>query len=74
MGLRDLVGKITGKKEEKAEEKKPEKKKPEGIPLTGKYAEECALCGNPGTDKKWMGQYWHRKCLKKVKRGASKMV
>ena len=73
MGLKDFVGKITGKKEEKAEAKKQEKKS-EGIPLTGKYNEPCALCSNTGTDKKWMGQYWHKKCLRKVKKGAKGMV
>jgi hypothetical protein len=33
--------------------------------------EPCAVCNLPGTDKKWAGQYWHKKCLRKA-RGAAK--
>ena len=40
----------------------------------GKYSEQCALCGNPGTEKKWMGQYWHRKCIRFARKGAKKMI
>ncbi len=36
--------------------------------------DECALCKQPGTDKKWMGQSWHSKCLRNAKKMAKKMV
>ena len=62
MGLMD---KFKGKKEEKEE--------PKAVPQ-GKYDETCSLCGKPGTEKKWMGQYWHKKCLRKSKKMAKGMV
>jgi hypothetical protein len=40
----------------------------------GKYAEACAGCGGSGTDKKWMGQYWHKKCCRNAKKQAKKML
>jgi hypothetical protein len=40
----------------------------------GKYSEQCALCGEHGTDKKWMGQYWHKKCWRKSRKFARGMV
>ena len=40
----------------------------------GKFDEECSVCGAAGTEKKWMGQYWHKKCLRAVKKGARKMI
>jgi hypothetical protein len=64
MGLFDA---FKGKKEETPEE--AEEKEPEG-----KFDEECSACGGTGTDKKWMGQYWHKKCLRAVKKGARKML
>jgi len=62
-----FLDKLTGKKEEKKEEPKNE------IPQ-GKYDQECSLCGNPGTEKKWMGQYFHKVCLRKMKKQAKKML
>ena len=56
------------KKEESDKEKKEEE-----VP-EGKYSETCALCGNAGTEKKWMGQYWHKKCLRKGKKAARGMI
>jgi hypothetical protein len=35
---------------------------------------ECALCNAPGAEKKWMGQYWHKQCLRSAKKMAKKMV
>jgi len=64
MGLFDL---LKGKKEESADE--PEEKEPQG-----KFDEECSVCGGKGTEKKWMGQYWHKKCIRMVKKGARKMI
>jgi len=40
----------------------------------GKYDEPCSLCGDPNTEKKWMGQYWHKKCLRQMKKTAKGMV
>jgi hypothetical protein len=40
----------------------------------GKYSEPCALCGKAPSDKKWAGQYWHKKCLRRAKKGAMKMI
>ena len=34
----------------------------------GKFNEPCALCGKAGTEKKWMGQYWHKACVRKARR------
>jgi len=62
MGLFD---KLKGKKEEK----EPEKPASEG-----KYNEPCSLCGELGTEKKWMGQYWHKKCVRSAKKYAKGMV
>lgn len=57
-----LLDRFRGKKQE------PEEAQPEG-----RFIEECALCGGTGTDKKWAGQYWHTKCLRKSKRFAKGM-
>jgi len=65
MGLFD---RFSGKKEEK-EEPVEEKEVPKG-----KYDEECTVCGELGTEKKWLGQYFHKKCLRRMKKGAKKML
>jgi reverse gyrase len=39
-----------------------------------KYNEDCALCGGKGTDKKYLGQFWHKKCLRGVKKQSKKML
>lgn len=54
--------------------KKEEKKELQTDVPEGKYDEECSLCGAPGSEKKWMGQYWHKKCLRQMKKGAKKMI
>lgn len=41
---------------------------------SGKYEEECSLCGNKGADKKYLGQYWHTKCLRGIKKQSKKMI
>ncbi len=64
-----FLDKLKAKKEEVEEKKKEAEAEPEG-----KYSEVCALCGNPGTDKKWMGQFWHHKCARLARKGARKMV
>ncbi|MEK6957714.1 MAG: hypothetical protein AABW99_01925 [archaeon] len=65
-----LLGNFFGKKEEK-EEKKVEGSSSDG---KGKYQQACSLCGNPGTDKKWAGQYWHVKCLRRSRKFARGML
>lgn len=61
-----VLGNLLGKKEEVKEE-------PSAAPAQGKYSEPCSLCGNPGTEKKWMGKYWHFKCIRKSKKVAKGM-
>ena len=61
------------KLKEKKEEIEGKKKEAEAVP-EGKYKEACALCGGTGTEKKWMGQYWHKKCLRQTKKMSKKMV
>lgn len=61
MGIMDLLGK---KKEESKETKTAD----------GKFSNPCAACGGAGTEKKWMGQYWHKKCMRASKKMARKMV
>ncbi|MFH1664232.1 MAG: hypothetical protein ABH986_05530 [archaeon] len=62
MGLTDMFKK---KEEEKQEPK-------EAVP-EGKYNQACALCGAEGTEKKWAGQYWHKKCMRKSRKMARGM-
>ena len=40
----------------------------------GKYNEPCALCSKAPTDKHWAGQFFHKKCFRKMRKGASKMI
>lgn len=40
--------------------------------LNSKYSQEsCALCSKKGAEKKWAGQFWHKKCYRKM-RGMAK--
>ncbi len=66
MGLKEFFSKGDVKKGEPKDEK-PSAAQP-------KYSETCALCGSAGTEKKWMGQYWHKKCMRQAKKGAKKMI
>jgi hypothetical protein len=74
MGLLDFLkpkkeeAKTEGKKTEKPESKEPETEEETG------FNEPCALCGKAGTDKKWAGQYWHKKCLRAARKGAKGMI
>jgi hypothetical protein len=36
--------------------------------------EKCALCQQPGTEEKWAGQFWHKKCLRKARKIAKSVV
>ena len=58
-----FLDRLKGKKEEPEEEPQPE----------GKFTEECALCGGTGTEKKWAGQFWHKKCHRQAKKFAKGM-
>lgn len=59
----------------KKEEKKENDEKEDEIDLNiGKYNEPCGLCGKAPTDKKWAGQYFHKKCLRKMKKMAKGMI
>ena len=40
----------------------------------GKYQEACSLCGKAPCDKKWGGQFFHKKCYRKLKKGAKGMI
>ncbi|MDD4250917.1 MAG: hypothetical protein PHX27_01860 [Candidatus ainarchaeum sp.] len=42
--------------------------------LVGKYNEQCSVCGKSPTDKKWGGQYFHKKCLRKIKKMSKGML
>ncbi len=70
MGIKDLIGGIFSKKKEKSEEKKEVSKETPEI----KSSNICALCQKPGADKKWAGQYWHKKCLRMARKTAQRMV
>lgn len=77
MGILDkLLGKKGTDSEEEMseaqEEKNKERKEDESV--EAKYDEACSLCGNPGTDKKWLGKYFHKKCLRKAKKVARGMI
>ena len=67
---------LFGKKEEKKEEStSTENEEDSGSDSKeGKYGEPCSLCGKAPTDKKWGGQFFHRKCFRKLKRGAKGML
>jgi hypothetical protein len=42
--------------------------------VSGKYNEACSLCGKSPTDKKWGGQYFHKKCFRKMKKMGKGMI
>lgn len=42
--------------------------------LEGKFDEPCALCGKAPTEKKWMGQFFHKTCARKARRMAKGMM
>jgi hypothetical protein len=73
-GLMDLN--IFKKKEEnKVEENKVEEtSKEEKDSLIGRYNEPCSLCNKAPTDKHWAGQYFHKKCFRKLRKGAKGMI
>lgn len=66
-----LLDKLKAKKEELEEKKKEDTTEEEE---EDRYGESCGFCGDQGADKKWLGQYFHKKCLRKLKKGAKKMI
>lgn len=74
-----FLEKLFGKKSESDIEGKGEKPKTKSesgseSEVEAKYSEDCSLCGGKGSEKKWAGQYWHKKCIRAAKRGAKKMI
>jgi|GEM_PF-1330004 len=63
-----------GKKEEKKEEQKNQDSDDEKSSLAGRYPEACGVCGKAPTDKHWAGQYFHKKCFRKIKKMAKGMI
>ncbi|MEM0360436.1 MAG: hypothetical protein QXK06_03840 [Candidatus Diapherotrites archaeon] len=64
MGIGEKIKEfVTGEKEDTSKAKK------------AKYPfETCALCNQPGCEKKWAGQYWHKKCMRQMRKTAKGMV
>lgn len=62
-----------GKKEEGKEEPKEAKPSDSSEGAEGKYSEACALCGKAPSEKKWMGKYWHKSCIRKSRKFAKGM-
>jgi hypothetical protein len=50
------------------------KEEEEIVEVQGKYEDACSVCGKSPCDKKWGGQYFHKKCFRKMRKGASKML
>ncbi len=70
MGFKDSLRKIVPGKEPGAGDKR---EKIEYV--DAKYPNEtCALCGATGCEKKWAGQYWHKKCMRTMRKSAKGMV
>jgi len=61
-----IKGFVTGEKEGTAME---------ATAVNVKYPDEtCALCGGKGCEKKWAGQYWHKKCMRAMRKSARGML
>lgn len=69
MGFLDFLGKKDAKKEDDQKASKKAETETEGG-----FNEACALCGKGSTDKKWAGQYWHKKCLRSSRKMAKGMI
>ena len=66
MGISGKIkGFVTGEKEKSAAASVSNVKYPD---------ETCALCGGKGCDKKWAGQYWHKKCMRIMRKSAKGML
>ena len=62
MGLKNFFKKLVPKVGEEEEE------------IEVKDTHICALCQKEGAEVKWMGQWWHKKCLRLAKRKAKQMI
>ena len=72
-----LLDKLLGKKKEEKKEEKVEESEEDlaGIDPNAKYADEiCGYCGNAGCDKKFAGKYFHKQCIRSMKKEAKGMV
>ena len=64
MGLGGKIkGFVTGEKEES-----------QSVSNSKYPSETCALCGGKGCDRKWAGQYWHKKCMRTMRKTAKGMI
>ncbi len=63
MAIKDFLKKLVPKVGEEPKESVPENN-----------GENCAYCQGNNPDKKWMGQLWHKDCLRKAKKMAKKMI
>ncbi len=54
--------------------KKEEKEVEEDDDSVGKYNEPCSVCNKSPTDKKWAGQYFHKKCFRRLKKMGKGMI
>ncbi len=54
--------------------KKNDKSEGVGEICQGKYDEQCSVCGKAPCDKKWGGQYFHKKCFRKLKKMGKGML
>jgi hypothetical protein len=63
------------KKEEPAKPgPKPAEKKVEPAAPTGASGNVCAVCNQPGADKSFGGNTFHKKCLRKTRKAAKGML
>ena len=71
-----LLQKLNPFRDEEADEKDAEGLPPMGAaPSSGSVTgPECAVCNKPGADKKFGGQYFHRRCLRKMRKQAKGMI
>jgi hypothetical protein len=69
-----VFGNIFGKKKDNKDKKKEEKVNQIDLSKAKYPNETCALCNQIGCDKKWGGQYWHKKCLRNAKGMAKGMI
>ncbi len=76
MGFLDFLKKKEGSKgdSEESNEKDSKAEKKDSVTPQGKYSEVCSLCGKAGTEIKWAGQFWHKKCMRAGKKMAKKMM
>lgn len=75
MGIKDAFKRAFFRKDENKVKEAKETEAQKQKAKSAKYADEtCALCGQAGCDKKWAGQYWHKKCLRNMRKTARGMI